>query len=996
MDFTARVLRGPDQAEVLLRDALLSAQRALKTVPVSSHDTAALDLLEERCRIDMVDATLGVIRSGIALTAGVAASILLLQLVCWHEGGAYSFDNFVAAFGAKIRSADDGLLDAIVDLLDRLKNGHEAGIRDSAMASAAFGRVADLLDRKGAPSAALACALTALSLIPGLEMNVLEEPLARALVLARREGHRDAIGFCLARSAAAWLVKGSREARLKAFDRLQELVRNPPVAASFRQLAMQLLAGLLNETPGVDNLKSLVVCALMPAGDVAKTVRPNGLDLLPFLSTEWTLPTLGELEEKFAELKDFLSDVEDERVALTPPSSDTQAEAKWIDYSFTHPVLQRSIPMGQSFRILPEHDETLLAIHHELTHVMSFRSHIGNSVVAIRAALLETELDLWALLVSQGKEKTATEVFSRGLAPLSALDGDVVALAHAERGIALAQKLAVLQETWAGWFEGLAVFAELHGDSTLDDSLSEMGMVATQLEDNNIQAKALASSIDPIVLLQEHQRQAERLYSVAAREVGPYALRTYLERYPSKYLAGYFSVRAVVAAWRRRNPASLNGSRALRALLHVTRFGSGDAIPNLGLPAEGFRAAACSQMRQWLGTIAAIPSEDLEQLLSSFDLEQDESADVFGWREGRLFRRGENETSPHETFDRQFTEALSTMAAPHADPTRLGALSATWEDELLKGLLEQCANSLADYAKSPRRGSRFEIMDQLLARYLILSIAETTAPFWINVTTNTLVVIPRTGKNRSGTSRFGFLRLPLYAESCRELLAEARRTGVARLTISRIADLAGFHGETRARARVGSNYLVLRLGTWMHVMPAGVLFGTPDAPEGLVELIRARYFPNPVASMEEGVTSLGVRCAQRTIDWIDSVQAWGTEEDELPLGRWAAHVRASAFRAVQANGTDSEQATNCQRALLSFVFGDEVLENTLVQTGFALGMEDRSWVGRALGLLVSSGTRPVPTDAMQAGNIPQRVVDAYFQCDNGTWDVRPPADPTGA
>ena len=552
-------------------------------------------------------------------------------------------------------------------------------------------------------------------------------------------------------------------------------------------------------------------------------------------------------------------------------------------------------------------------------------------------------------------------------------------------------KAAALRETWAPWLEGLAVFAELHGDSTNDDAVSPMSLVMLNLEDVPLATTAAETGADPSELYAERQREAERSYADAAREVGPFRLRTYLGKHAAKYLPGYLAVRAVVAAWRRRFSGPLGGSQALRVLMHVTKSGSDEGVPDLGLPLAEFRVAACAHMRAWLQTVANVSSEDLARLLPSYS-RPEATDDHLMWRGGHLthVEPTEREAEAERLYRRRTDQALSTLAGARGSPDRVGDFDDSFHDQLLKGLLETVAESLETRVRKVLV-MNFRNINALMLRYRILPIAETTAPFWLNVPTQTLVAIVRTGINgETGNSRYANVAIPLSSDRWEPLLAEAQKTGAARVTITRIAELGELTGEEGKTEGMGANYLVFRLGNWMHVAPAGMLFGQSNPHSDLVSLVRQRLFPNPIARMEGGVTSLAVSCAERTTRWLETVTSWGNDGEKYPLERWALHVYERAMDVMLAQGADPQQGQLCSRALLSFVFGDGPVAAQVAASGLAMGARDQSWIGAAIRLLAETGNAPIPELPREARVIPPQVLETFFERASAGWDFRVP------
>jgi len=979
---------GDSSADAVLKDARISAVRALQRIPIADGDKETFGRIMKWSLRAHADDTLALVELRLDLTPGLAALILARQALHWGDGGALAFDNFEVAFGSDVRGIGNDIAPAVMNGLLALAKAEESGLATTDAAVQAFGRIADVVEAAGHFEDALASALSAANLLRGLDPKVLERPLSRALALARKLGKRDIAAVCLARKAAAYLsADDSGPRRLEAFSTLEELVKAPPTTAEAGKLAMRAIGPRIEKvSPGLQ----LLVRLALGQYHLRDQLPPGAEQLLPLLPMEWNL-NRADLLPAIRAIREAITDAEEERLALLPPVSEDQAEASWTDFSIFHPVFQRSMPLTQSFRKLPNYQENLLAIQHELTHIESMSSHIGNALLAIRAALLETETDLWALLGHQGKEKITQDVFTRALAPLRGDNGDPLALAYAERELELILKAAALRETWAPWFEGLAVFAELHGDSTDDEAISPTSMVIMNLEDHPLSTKADSTGANSDGLLRERMAEAERVYAAAARAVGPFRLRTYLDNHAAKYLPGYLAVRSVVASWRRRFRGPLGGSQALRALMHITQYGSDEGVPHLGLPLAPFRDAASAGMRAWIETVANVSADDLARVLSAYTRPDTIGAGI-GWRGGRLEQTESRITadSAEDIFQRRTDEALSTLAGPHGRPERVGDFNDDVSDELLKGILATVADSLQQRRRTKRLMTLTNV-NRLMERYRILPIAETSAPFWLNVPTQSLVATVRVGVNgATGNSLYTTLAIPLNTERWEALRAEANRTGAARMTITRVAELGEMIDEQDLTRGLGTHYLVFRLEGWMHVTPAGAFFGAPGAPPEVEATIHQRLFPDPIANMES-MTAMGVRCAERTGEWIAAVSSWGLNEEQYPLERWAQHVFLLTGDIIFGNGADPEQADRCGRALLSLVFGDTAVADEVAARGLAIGTLERTWMAAAIRLLAQTGGMPTADLPADAGAIPPQVLATFFEHSHAGWDVRIPA-----
>ena len=91
------------------------------------------------------------------------------------------------------------------------------------------------------------------------------------------------------------------------------------------------------------------------------------------------------------------------------------------------------------------------------------------AVMALRAAAVELELDLWALY----RQDTAQGFVAGGVATLGDPNSFAVTLANWE--LEILAKMQILQDLWNPSFEGIAVFGELSDDPTADDMDTVVG-----------------------------------------------------------------------------------------------------------------------------------------------------------------------------------------------------------------------------------------------------------------------------------------------------------------------------------------------------------------------------------------------------------------------------------------------------------------------------------------------------------------------------------------
>ncbi len=163
------------------------------------------------------------------------------------------------------------------------------------------------------------------------------------------------------------------------------------------------------------------------------------------------------------------------------------------DVAFDYPPFRRAVPHGQAVRRDPNLDELVLTVVHDSIHVVSMNSAIGETIIALRLALLELEFRLWTYMGPADPEAFT----GAGVAPLR--DGDLAALAQAEAALEITRKLQILKDIWGPWLEGLAVFGELGADAPEDASDVVVSRVLANLLFDESAAELAEQSERPVV-----------------------------------------------------------------------------------------------------------------------------------------------------------------------------------------------------------------------------------------------------------------------------------------------------------------------------------------------------------------------------------------------------------------------------------------------------------------------------------------------------------------
>lgn len=300
--------------------------------------------------------------------------------------------------------------------------------------------------------------------------------------------------------------------------------------------------------------------------------------------------------------------MENARLTAASELAGEYVHASWETWSFRHPSYHHAVPHGQSIFRESEFGETQLMVLHETTHILSMFSGVGAATMALRTALLDNEIALW------GTEslRAMTTLEFRGVRNATPT---VQLCARIERSIELLAKLQALRGIWSPWFEGIAVFAELHKDPTSSELTDTASLVLSQLEDaTNLAAESVEERTAAAL---RHLEMADVRYAAAQRDLGPGRLYAYLERNGELYLAGYLAARAVVSTWRATLGVELSGAAAARILLYATRFGTDAVVPDLALPMPQFAERARDAMTVYVAELGKLSAVDLEAVANA-------------------------------------------------------------------------------------------------------------------------------------------------------------------------------------------------------------------------------------------------------------------------------------------------------------------------------------------------------------------------------------------
>jgi hypothetical protein len=844
----------------------------------------------------------------------------------------------------------------------------------AAQTAQAFRRLSRVLRSMNALEDALACALSAVNL--AMWSKEARDCVDLALELAAACGDAQISLFLKTRQADVLVRRCAADPRLApaAFDAVESVVRHLSDLPEQRKELLGQLGGSLNASQILVGIRPLLRAATLP---------PTGDDVIDTLahllsSARWEVPwsRLTQLVERLSVLAIGL---ENARGRLEPTTEPAGASTRWATWAFEYPPFRRAVPYGPSLRRDPDLDELFLTVAHETIHVLSMLSGLGHAVTALRLALLEIEFRLWTFAGPADPEALT----SIGVAPL--VNGDLTALAQAEAGLEISRKLQILQDVWGPWLEGIAVFGEI-GASSLSDLFSSpvVLVLANMIDEGPIQQAAAEEGVSVESIIVRRYAQADEMFATAGHNQGYARLRTMLSVYPAKYFAGYLAVRAVVSSWRTTYRGQISAQMAFRVLLHVTRFGATEAIPDLALSASDFRRDALAGLDKWVTNLACISAEDLDEFS-----QPSEGDAPMEWQGARLVRTQrtaeEHGEETHTILIERCSRALLTLSGSEADLDRVPD-SDEETHALLKGAAEALTLQSFDLDKLDRDPW---FVDRVLGRAAMMPIGRVRSPFWLVPESGHLVVLLRTTDRapEHGEPLHQMIAAQLSEEQVSALEGEMGIRRDSRMLVARMANLREADQSDEAGVP-GANYLVFSYGDWIHVQPRGIAEGAPLRSSKITQSARERIQPDPILDFESDLTAEGRAGATRTSSWIDSVETWTAGSNEYYAGKWASRVSQLASEVLD---RESHQETHAaSTVLLSAVLG----------AGCPIGLGERglellrpldpTWIGEVAGVFAASADGPIGSPFLDThGGLVSETIGQLFVHSEEGWDVRP-------
>ena len=849
---------------------------------------------------------------------------------------------------------------------------HDALADHMAAAVTGFEQLARALESIERFADAAVCAEGACNLIGRVSDLRYAQGAQQALTLSLRAQDHDAIGRNTLRMAGVIgaAMEFGEASKLVFFDALERSFFWLPVNHHQRAGVVAKLKSMLHSGgaagPGLGALRtywSMVNDAARWRRDATPAMGDPTLLMQPIVDLEeglWLSSLRGASPLVVA--------VENARLALAGNDPHADPVATWDDWSIEHAALGNAVPHHTSILRAPDLDDLLMDLKHEVTHVVSMLGDLGVIGLVLRAVGLLTELALWTH--EEPQLPPLEELLRRGVVPL---DGpNLFALPRVEQSLEVSRKLQIVIDLWEPWLEGVALLSEL-ADDPVADELSESlptTVLRNLVDEACLVHTAHGAEFDPDTF-RGHRDAAELRYQHALEHRARARLRDYLTRDRSDYLAGYLTVRALISTWRQTLARPLSGAVAARILLHATRFGANQAIPNLALPLDTFAREAERRLCEWVASLSRATAEELGQ----FERADVESRSLY-WRDGRLIAHplgsAEDIAYQRDQQQRLIAEASRILRGTCADPERVvGA------DAGMQLILSQTADLLAGEALSQELLSHF--FQGSAHTMNALPLGSVSAPFWLNRKQPAFFVMVRTSTEARDTRlpSYDGLAVTLDAEKFAVLEREVTLRQARRMTVTRVVELTT--GASKRPA--GDHYLVFECGEFLHIQARGCMFGSTHVDAAFAHDIESRCKGSPLQKLEADFYANGQAGARRTLDWLSTIESWDVMG--IDVTPWAKHV-AELAKQVLGETSPALQAA-ASRRLLATALGSEVAADVLQTGGLEAILGSRGATDAAIALLDASGRAPA---ALPAELMRDRARVLFSETPLG-WDVSP-------
>lgn len=815
------------------------------------------------------------------------------------------------------------------------------------------------------------------------------------LGLAANRSHQVALCSVEAAVAALDAADERRPGRLQAFnacelaiERLRQTGEPYRAAGASRLLKValpqQYLGALL-----------VPMCLLLDDGEPLKAKIAThfpGREWTPRIAQTTAKARVQDLELQLA-VQQIDWEIEAAMRKLEEPARQRSSSANAITWTIDHPAHRRAVPLAQSFLREQQFDNHLVELTHEVTHVLSLLGHLGAALTCLRVANIENEATLWSLHLGrmEGGDQNLDEQASRGPAPLA--DGEPGLLMRADLRVELAAKARTLQDVWAPWFEGLALFGETAADPSRDPSrINGIAEALRAVVDFIPTSDATEDSIREE--FEKYVSEFEERASRAMRRRGPSRLGSMLRRREDPYFSGYVAVRTVLATWRQNYSSGLEGALAFDLLMHATRYGTSAAIPDLSLPSAEFERQAITRMAAWVQGLAGLSADALGMFFSPIG--RSEAGKSLQW-DGFTLRSTADIAG--DTGERQV--AWLKQRLEQALQSLLSSNSSALGDDDADRIARDGAKFYTEYRATPawheERERYREVAQQLINRGSFLPIARTDSLFYVVLDLegqSFLILQLRTTEAHvdTGNPSTSALWLPISTEAARAIEAHHKATAEPRMQVSRVIDLGGVIVPGQSL-----HVLALRYGEWFDLrgsMPAiqSVLSEHEHLPY-FRDVLRRRLYPTPTErTVSEDVFVLD-EALDQTLTWLSCSTTWQVHGCPVRVGKWVDQIRGKAERA-RSEAVRRSVVLEASRRMLTCLFPMHAdLVGCVVDRGF------EAWTSRApelrsdiLELLLRSGHSPAADGCWDAVVQASDSVDiGLFKRESAGWDIRPAA-----
>lgn len=719
-----------------------------------------------------------------------------------------------------------------------------------------------------------------------------------------------------------------REAAYRAVERAVEALLHMPDGPVREELVASFMADLQPNRWVQTATLSLLVANQPSLRN--EFIQSHGVDPLltrlnRFANTEGVAQFLqGLTMHGFSTLQMY----ERERMALEKLPLPETLTVDWTEWRVDHHAYRRAIPQSRSFLREEDFPRNLAYYVHEITHVLSVSRQIGFTLYTMRVWILALEMIIGGFIQSD------TDTLYSDPLPR----GDLRLLPMVQHQLAIAERMQILQDVWAPWFEGLAVFAE------------SAGIPADDPRGITLVMAALRGLVDPIAqegketdeTYLSYYAQFERMASEALLKTGPTRLYElfFSNANASIYASGYAAVRRVVAYLRAKATGPRSGAELFTVLLSATQYSISSALPPLDVPLEEYELEARQRMAVWIRSLATLSAEDIALIVDRPD-DFSPSHPVL-WEDGR--------------------PKLAKDLAPGMD---IEVASRSWE-LMSNAILRICEPDVTPPAAKERQAKEFEAAiraksGMLLKQYFLddggstlrdaqlqmaeagylLPVGSVTCSFLLAINEAAgighlcVALVTTEAHKDTREPSFNLLMLPLPIVEIEQVTEIYERTRDPHIRVSRIIDFVGL-----ARSELADtlgHYLVFQYHDWSWIAPAALgleAFDDEDQRKHFLRIATKRLGASRSSDVHVAIS----RLADRAAKWLATGASWRAGDLRTELSEWEAAIQAQIIR-LGSMEQRRARLTAASQDMLNAVGLATPLVNALSTEGFA-GLTD--------------------------------------------------------